>query len=374
MRNLYHKFHLYGLALVVMMILFDSGLHAAYAATITNPTYPQVATGVVNKVYFPDQGQFVANPLLRYWRINGRFANFGVPVSRSFVDNEGHTVQFFQKMALAYYPENAGTAWENRPYQLGTFYIAAQPTTINRAWPFARTQALPATTTNKYFPESGHNLANGFLEVYNRTGGLMVWGYPLSEEYAQMQADGKTYNFQIFERGRMRWQPKIGAEIDPNFGAEMAAFFKANTTIELNNPVAGQARVPNYSSWVWEHWVDVNLTTQSEIFYEGDVAVRWNLVTTGKKNYDTPTGTFHVIRRVYNERMRGGSIGSEEYYDLSNVLFTQYFTNEGHALHYAWWREQFGVVGSHGCVNMNYASSEFAWNWMVLGSRINIHY
>ena len=41
-------------------------------------------------------------------------------------------------------------------------------------------------------------------------------------------------------------------------------------------------------------------------------------------------------------------------YDVPNVKWTQYFTNEGHALHGNYWRdpELFGMPGSHGCVSM----------------------
>jgi hypothetical protein len=72
--------------------------------------------------------------------------------------------------------------------------------------------------------------------------------------------------------------------------------------------------------------------------------------------------------------MTNGSIGAEDYYDLYNVLYTQYFTYEGHALHYAWWRSVFGVTGSHGCVNEDYDTALFAWNWLTIGSRVHIYY
>ena len=233
-----------------------------------------------------------------------------------------------------------------------------------------------SNTNTQYFPETGHTLAFGFLDLYNRTGGLFMYGFPLTQEYDKFDmTDGKTYRYQLFERGRLRWSADTGAQVDPTFGTEMAAFNHANVGVELNpDPLPGQEKVPNYNSWLWQHWVWVNLAIQSETFYEGDLPVRTNLVTTGVAAHPTPTGDFYIWERVYNERMRGGTIGAEDYYDLSNVLYTMYFTYEGHALHYAWWRSVFGVTGSHGCVNEDLASAAFAWDYLTIGSLVHITY
>ena len=377
--------------LVIMLALFDgTGLSQVLAAgnspisstvttdNATTTTAPiQVPAGTANpaKVYFTDYSQFVANPLLRFWRLNGRFDAFGGPMSHVIVDQDGNTVQFFQKMALAYYPQLANTTWEVRPYALGSKFLASQPADIQTAAPFAPVAASANTKTQKFFSETGHLVANGFYDLYNKTGGLFVWGYPISEEYETTAYDGQNYKAQLFERGRMLWSQETNSIIDPNFGTQMAATMGVDTSTELNpDPMPGQAKIPTYNSTDWAHWVDVNLTIQSETFYEGDVPVRTSLVTTGTTGHETPTGDFHILRLVYNEHMKGGSIGAGDYYDLYNVLYTMYFTDEGHALHYAWWRSRFGVTGSHGCVNEDLATSAFAWNFLSLGSLVHIHY
>jgi lipoprotein-anchoring transpeptidase ErfK/SrfK len=372
---------------VILLGFEASGLDVALAqpgATLA-PYQAEETPGLVSlpasspnpaKVYFPNFGQFVANPLLRFWRMNGRFEAFGGPMARAYVDAQGHTVQYFQKMALAYYPELAGSGYELRPYDIGRHWLESAPPAVTTAFPFATLPPQPSLPQRLYFPQTGHTLSAGFLDLYNRTGALFIWGFPLSEEYSLTTGDGLTYTAQLFERGHMLWTPTTGPFIDPNFGTQMIAFNKkVNASVELNpDPLPGQVKIPNYDTLNWEHWADINLATQSETFYEGDVPVRTNLVTTGKPGYETPTGTFYINRRVYNEHMVGGSIGAEDYYDLYNVLYTQYFTYEGHALHYAWWRSRFGVTGSHGCVNQDLESSAFAWDWLTIGSRVNIHY
>ena len=64
-------------------------------------------------------------------------------------------------------------------------------------------------------------------------------------------------------------------------------------------------------------------------------------------------------------------------YDLDHVLWTQYFTYAGHALHDNYWRP-LSVFGheatSHGCVGMVEVDALFLWNWVGAGSLVNIHY
>lgn len=123
-------------------------------------------------------------------------------------------------------------------------------------------------------------------------------------------------------------------------------------------------------------WIDVNLTQQLMIAYEGKTVVRTSLVTTGMAGWETPTGSFSIINRVANETMDSGAIGAESFYKLEDVLFTQYFTNQGHAIHFAWWRtpETIGRPGSHGCLNLMLDDSQFYWDWADYGVKLIAHY
>src|SRR5215213_10098240 len=72
------------------------------------------------------------------------------------------------------------------------------------------------------------------------------------------------------------------------------------------------------------------------------------------------------------ETMSSASIGAEEFYVLDHVLYTHYFTNEGHALHLNYWRDDsyFGhEPSSHGCVGMRLTSAEFFWRFARNGTR-----
>ena len=51
-----------------------------------------------------------------------------------------------------------------------------------------------------------------------------------------------------------------------------------------------------------------------------------------------------------------------------------YFTDRGHAIHGAYWHNNFGAVMSHGCVNVPLGTSTWLYEWAPTGTRVEIHY
>jgi hypothetical protein len=133
--------------------------------------------------------------------------------------------------------------------------------------------------------------------------------------------------------------------------------------------------VPEDAPWEGK-WIDCNLTQQLLIAYEGRTPVRVAVQTTGKPGWETPVGYFAINNRVPNETMESGSIGADEFYKLENVLYTQYFTDRGHALHFAWWKtpETIGRPGSHGCLNLLLDDANWFWDWADYGVPVYCHY
>jgi hypothetical protein len=125
----------------------------------------------------------------------------------------------------------------------------------------------------------------------------------------------------------------------------------------------------------WGKWIDINLVQQLLTAYDGAMPVRTIQVTTGMAGWETPPGFYAILHRVANETMTSGAIGAENHYRLDDVLFTQYFTDLGHALHFAWWRtkETIGRPGSHGCVNLLLDDARYFWDWAALGTPVYVH-
>ncbi len=166
----------------------------------------------------------------------------------------------------------------------------------------------------------------------------------------------------------------------PTFTPTPTATFTATptaTSTPTPEPTATQVTgvIPLPPAGLGEHWVLVDLSDQTTTAMIGDEAYYTALGSTGKDGWETPTGEFTIIYRVEDETMTSASIGAEEYYVLENVLYTQYFTNEGHALHFNYWRPD-SVFGnertSHGCVGLRLSDAEFFWNFLSYGSRVVI--
>jgi hypothetical protein len=126
-------------------------------------------------------------------------------------------------------------------------------------------------------------------------------------------------------------------------------------------------------------WLDVDLSVPARVSaYEGDAPVNSFLTIKGAGPRPTPTGVFTILRRVANETMNSDTIGIPRFgpggYYLTNVLFTQYFTNDGASLHYNYWSSMWGYAGSHGCLGLTYKDSAWLWEWAHVGTPVVIHY
>ena len=112
--------------------------------------------------------------------------------------------------------------------------------------------------------------------------------------------------------------------------------------------------------------------------YEDDRPVAATLAIRGVSAWQTPVGTYHIWRRVANETMSSDGLGIPRNapggYYVQNVLFTQYFSPDGAALHYNYWSSMWGYPGSHGCLGMNYDDSVWFWNWAEVGTPVVVHY
>jgi hypothetical protein len=126
-------------------------------------------------------------------------------------------------------------------------------------------------------------------------------------------------------------------------------------------------------------WIDADLSDPTMVTaYEGERVVGTTLAIRGTTAWSTPVGTYRIWRRVANETMSSEGLGIPRNapggYYVQNVLFTQYFTTDGAAIHYNYWSGNFGYPGSHGCLGMNYADSLWFWNWADIGTPIVVHY
>ncbi|MGH2350515.1 MAG: L,D-transpeptidase family protein, partial [Chloroflexota bacterium] len=120
-------------------------------------------------------------------------------------------------------------------------------------------------------------------------------------------------------------------------------------------------------------WVDVDVTTQSLVAYEGDWPVFRALVSTGLPRTPTPVGTYRVFTKLVADDMRGGSVATGDYYFLPKVPYVMYFLEGGYALHGTYWHSNFGHPMSHGCVNLTPEHAKWLFDWAPLGTTVVVH-
>lgn len=105
-----------------------------------------------------------------------------------------------------------------------------------------------------------------------------------------------------------------------------------------------------------ERWIDVDLTQQTLVAYEGRRPVFATLVSTGKgpsgSEFVTRQGTFRIWAKIFTTKMDNlDKEDVERHYAIEDVPWVQFF-DKAIALHGAFWHRDFGRVHSHGCVNM----------------------
>ncbi|MBX6772049.1 MAG: L,D-transpeptidase family protein [Chloroflexi bacterium] len=125
-------------------------------------------------------------------------------------------------------------------------------------------------------------------------------------------------------------------------------------------------------------WIDVNLSEQIITAYNGATPQFWAVMSSGAPGWETEVGVHRILRRVPNETMSSATlrVAVEIPYNLPNVLYTQYFTSYGEAIHDNYWKgpdSPFGIPTSHGCVGLPEADALRFWNFASVGTIVNIH-
>ena len=118
-------------------------------------------------------------------------------------------------------------------------------------------------------------------------------------------------------------------------------------------------------------WIDVNLTTQKLVAYEGKKPVVSGLISSGTADHKTVTGDFNIYLKYVKQDMVGGE--GREAYDLKDVPNVMYFYQD-YSIHGAYWHHNWGHVMSHGCVNTPLDMAKTLYNWAPLGTPVHIHY
>jgi hypothetical protein len=175
---------------------------AAYSISSDVPALSVVSQG--KQRYFAQTAHFLRGVFLDYWNSHGSTAVLGLPITEPVVE-DGLTVQYLERARLEYHPEIPGTGQSKVLLTRLGVTLAEQ-----RGLHFDSLFSGIDSASSLFFTQTGHTLSNGFLTFWQQHGGLAVFGYPISEEFTEINdADGQQYTVQYFERNRFEWHPEL---------------------------------------------------------------------------------------------------------------------------------------------------------------------
>ena len=370
-------------------------------------------------VLYPETGHSVSGPFKSFWDQYGGIRLFGLPVSEPFSSKEGGTSrsQVFERVVMDQDADGAvslrriGHQWvRDNKLEGDDAFVPSPPnngeTTLVKSNVGLRLRGGPSLDAEvrvilpdnaSFIAVSGSNgnWVPGYVDGYSgwvaaeflvaptavtsvdvASWDLSVWqGVALGETNVRAEPTTASANVETLPDGApvvvVDWVR--GEEVVEN-SFIWAQLEDGNYIFARNVGRAAPVQPPPVpDDFPWEgKWIDIHLTQQLMVAYEGRTPVRTAVVTTGMPGWETPPGWFAINARVENETMTSGAIGAEYFYKLEDVLYTQYFTDRGHALHYAWWRtpETIGRPGSHGCINLLLDDSKFFWDWATYGTPV----
>jgi len=191
---------------------------------------------------FRETYQAIAGPFRDYWEAHGGLALNGYPLTGEMVeqleDGGLYQVQYFERARLEFHPEVADPAYRVLLGQFGRRVLAGVPN--------APTAVVPAQDGYTYFGQTGHNVGPRFGAYWRANGGVMQFGFPLTEPFEQRLEDGKLYQVQYFERARFELHPENLAPYDVLLGQFGRGILGGGATRTLAlDPDHGPCTTPN---------------------------------------------------------------------------------------------------------------------------------
>jgi lipoprotein-anchoring transpeptidase ErfK/SrfK len=129
-----------------------------------------------------------------------------------------------------------------------------------------------------------------------------------------------------------------------------------------NQMIAQQVQTLQQSD---QRWIQISLSKQRLIAWEGNKVVYGAKISSGKKSTPTRIGTFKIQSKLRSTRMQGRN------YDVSNVPHAMFYEGN-YGIHGAYWHKRFGTPVSHGCVNLAPKHAQWLFKWASLGTPVVI--
>lgn len=172
-----------------------------------------------------------------YYNRNGGEPVFGLPISAPLTKNN-RLYQWFQRARLEHWPEYAGT-----PYEIQGGRVGAE---FTKELAFPKQSYFVNRLGMRYFAETSHGVTGCFLDFWERTGGLPIHGYPMSEQVQELlPEDRQIHTVQYFERTRIELHsPPGSAECNMKLGLLGSGLHLQNSKPEIIPPLGNPTPAP----------------------------------------------------------------------------------------------------------------------------------
>jgi hypothetical protein len=170
-----------------------------------------------------------------FWRAHGGAEVLGAPLAPAFLDN-GRAYQIFEKAVLVFVPENP----EGHRVQLQRSGWLARAREFRCAGPFDR--EAPAAGV-RFFEATGHAVAQELQAYWERTGGVGLYGMPLSRAFSERTPEGRERLVQYFEHLKLE-RTDAGEVRTAALGSEELARLGGAAALEPQAAALGKAVFP----------------------------------------------------------------------------------------------------------------------------------
>lgn len=157
--------------------------------------------------YIDETGHNIWEPFLSFYDAHGGAATFGLPLTDR-LDEDGMQVQYFERVRLELHPDAPDNVHISPLGRILSEHRMHEP-------PFLPHDPASLDDTSLYISETQHHISHMFRSFWETHGGVELFGYPISEAFAEEHPDGHTIMVQYFERTRLEYHlPHPGAAPD----------------------------------------------------------------------------------------------------------------------------------------------------------------
>lgn len=148
-------------------------------------------------VFFRETGHTLGYSFRDFYDRQGGLPIFGFPLTEVFVE-DGRPVQYFERARLEWHG-NLGLVQAGHLGRWAGEHLVGHP---------AFSPLSDPAEAGIYFSQTGHTLAGAFLSFWQRSGGIITFGLPISQPFEELSdQDGRVYTVQYFERARLEHHP-----------------------------------------------------------------------------------------------------------------------------------------------------------------------